>query len=97
MGFMIRRLLNQSTNSRVAYSTASKDRQGLRLWISPGLVKAVDGFGQGVVVTVAGAAYGVPDADPGKALGLFLSIRIAHHNPSDSPTRHPTRGTAQNR
>ena len=34
MGARRRRLLYQSTHSRVAYSTASKERQGPRLWIA---------------------------------------------------------------
>ena len=37
MGPRIRRWLNQSTHSRVAYSTASKDRHGPRRWITSAL------------------------------------------------------------
>ena len=34
IGSSSRRLLNQSTHSSVAYSTASKDRQGPRRWMT---------------------------------------------------------------
>src|SRR5205823_12134326 len=37
IGSRMRRLLNQSTHSRVAYSTASKDFHGPRLWITSAL------------------------------------------------------------
>ena len=70
MGSSSRRLLNQSTHSSVANSTASKTARP-----SPmddlGLVEAVDGLGEGIVVAVADAAYRRLDAGFGQALGVF--------------------------
>jgi hypothetical protein len=68
------RLLNQSTHSSVAYSTASKERQGPRPMDDLGLVEAVDGLGQGVVVAVADAA----DRGFDPALGQPLAILDRH-------------------
>ena len=71
MGSSSRLLLNQSTHSNVAYSTASKDRHGPRRWIDLGLVEAVDRLGQGVVIAVAHTADRRLDAGLGEALGVL--------------------------
>ena len=64
-----RRLLKQSTQSRVAY-TASNDLHGPRRY-HLGLVEAVDRFGQRVVVAVADAADRRMDPGFGQAIGAF--------------------------
>ena len=71
MGAKSRRLLNQSTYSRVAYSTASKDRHGPRRMDDLGLLKAIDRLAQGAVAAVANAPYRRLDPSFGKALGIF--------------------------
>jgi hypothetical protein len=71
MGSSSRRLLNQSTHSSVANSTASKGSP----WSAPmdhlGLVKAVDRLGQGVVIAVADTADRRLDPGLGQALGVL--------------------------
>ena len=71
MGSSSRRLLNQSTHSSVANSTASKRAP----WSAPmdhlGLVETVDRFGESIVVAVADAADRRLDAGLGQALGVF--------------------------
>jgi hypothetical protein len=62
MGSKSRRLLNQSTHSSVANSTASNDRHGPRRWMNLGLVKTVDRLGESIVITVADAAHRRLDA-----------------------------------
>ena len=70
MGSSSRRLLNQSTHSSVANSTASKTAP----WSAPvdhlGLVEAVDRFGESVVVAIADAADRGLDAGLRQALGV---------------------------
>src|SRR4029077_14557309 len=68
-GSRMRRLLNQSTHSRVAYSTASKDFHGPH---HLGLEQAVDGFGEGIVVAVTDTA------DRRLNPGLGQALRIAN-------------------
>ena len=70
MGSSRRRLLNQSTHSRVANSTASSERHGPAALDHLGLVEAVDRLGEGVVVAVADAADRGLDACLGEALGV---------------------------
>ncbi len=64
-------MLNQSTHSRVANSTASKLRHGPRRLDDFGLVEAVDGLGEGVVVGVADASDGWDEARFDQALRVF--------------------------
>ena len=71
MGSSSRRWLNQSIHSRVAYSTASKDRHGPGPVDHLGLVEAVDRLGQSVVVAVADTADRGFDPGFGKALGVL--------------------------
>ena len=71
MGSSSRRLLNQSTHSSVANSTASNDAPRSAPMDDLGLVEAVDRFGEGVVVAVADAADRRLDAGLGQALGVF--------------------------
>ena len=66
MGSSSRLLLNQSTHSNVAYSTASKDRHGPPPMDDFGLVEAVDGLSQGVVIAVAHTADRRLDAGLGR-------------------------------
>ncbi len=79
MGSRRRRLLNQSTHSSVANSTASKLRHGPRRWMTLGLVKTVDRFGESIVVTVANASDRRLDARFRKPL------RIANGHILDAP------------
>ena len=67
MGSSSRRWLNQSTHSRVAFSTASKDRQGPRRC----LVEPTDRFGQSVVVAIVYAANRRFDSSLREALSVF--------------------------
>src|SRR5271170_7810354 len=71
MGSSSRRLLNQSTHSSVANSTASNDRHGPRRWMTIGLVETVDGLGESIVIAVPNAAYRRFDASFRQALGVF--------------------------
>ena len=71
MGSSSRRLLNQSTHSSVANSTASKRAPRSAPMDDLGLVEAVDRFGESVVVGVADAADRRLDAGLGQALGVF--------------------------
>src|SRR3984957_9124316 len=71
MGSRSLRLLNQSTHSRVANSTASKFRHGPRRWITFSLVETVDGFGEGIVVGIPDAADRRLYACFSQALGVF--------------------------
>ena len=52
MGFRSRRLLNQSTHSRVASPTASNERHGPAPVNDLGFVKTIDGLGQSIVIRV---------------------------------------------
>ena len=63
-------MVDQSTHSSVANSTASKLRHGPRRMNDLGLVKTVDRFGQSVVVAVADATHGRLDTGLGEALGI---------------------------
>ena len=84
MGSRSRRLLNQSTHSSVANSTASKRPP----WSAPmddlGLVEAVDRLGESIVVAVADAADRRLDAGFRQALGvldrdvLAASVAVMH-------------------
>ena len=56
IGSSRRRLLNQPTHSSVAYSTASKLRQGPARMDHLGLEQPVDRLGEGMVVAVADTA-----------------------------------------
>ena len=71
VGSSSRRLLNQSTHSSVANSTASIVRHGPRRWDRLGLVEAIDGFREGIVVTVANTADRWLDACFRQALGIL--------------------------
>lgn len=57
MGCKSHLLLNQSTHSRVANATASKGFPRAAPVDDLGLVEAVDGFGQGVVLAVADGGF----------------------------------------
>jgi len=72
-----RRVLNQSTQSRVANSTACTLGQGAAGVDDLGLVEAVDGLGEGVVVAVADAADRRLHAGVGQALRV-LQGQILH-------------------
>src|SRR5579863_2261488 len=67
MGSRRRRVLNQSTHSRVANSTASRLRHGPRRWMTSVLY----GLGEGVVVAVADAADRGDEARLDQALGVL--------------------------
>jgi hypothetical protein len=69
MGSRSRRLLNQSTHSRVANSTASKLRHGPIDHL--GLVEAVDGFDEGIVIGISDTADRGLHACFSQALGIF--------------------------
>ncbi len=81
IGSSRRRLLNQSTHSRVANSTASKRPP----WTAPmdhlGLEQAVDRLGEGIVIGVAHAA------DRGLDAGLGEPVRVAQREVLRSPIR----------
>src|SRR5439155_15528550 len=72
IGSRMRRLLNQSTHSRVAYSTASKDFHGPRLWITSALNRPLHAFGDRIVVAVTDTA------DRRLNPGLGQALRIAN-------------------
>ena len=69
MGSSKRRLLNQSTHSNAAYSTASSEREGPRV-DDLELEQTDDGFGHGIVVGVADAADLSLDAVLGQSLAV---------------------------
>lgn len=71
MGSSRRWLLNQSTHSRVAISTASKDFHGPRRLDHLSLVQAVNRLGQSIVVGISHTADGRLDAGQCQALGVF--------------------------
>jgi len=62
--------LNQSTQTSVAYSTSSTLAPRAATPNDPGLVQAVDGLGEGVVVRVADAADRAFDARCSETLGV---------------------------
>jgi hypothetical protein len=72
MGSRSRRLLNQSTHSSVANSTACNDRHGPRPMDDLGLVETVDRLGESIVITVADAAHRRLDARLYHPLGIYL-------------------------
>ena len=71
MGSRSRRLLNQSTHSSVANSTASNERHRPASMDDLGLVEAVDRLGESVVVAVADAANRRLDARLRQPLGVL--------------------------
>lgn len=64
--------MNQDTHASVAISTASLVFQGPRRWNTLAFQKAVDGLGQGIVVTVTRGADRRLDACLGQALGVAI-------------------------
>src|SRR5919107_3980706 len=84
IGSRRRRLLYQSTHSRVAYSTASRERQGPRRRITsvlnrPLLLDAVRPTGQGVVVGITDAA------DRGLDAGFEQPLCVPNRNVLPTP------------
>src|SRR5437762_13045847 len=73
IGSRMRRLLNQSTHSRVAYTTASKDFHGPRLWITSALNRPLMvSASERIVVAVTDTA------DRRLNPGLGQALRIAN-------------------
>ena len=71
MGSSRRRVLNQSTHSRVANSTASKERHGPRRWITSALKRPLIVSARALSVAVTDAADGRLDT------GLDEPLRVA--------------------
>ena len=92
MGSSSRRLLNQSTHSSVANSTASQRPPRPAPMDHLGLVEPVDRLGERVVVAVADAADRGLDAGLGQALGVLDRDVLRRRDPSDGRGRHRVTG-----